>query len=129
MALTDNGKYVIFPEIEEAKANLTMKTISQAISKGFKHKYKYPTHPKMMILNATYAGVALAKLALKAGYEVTIADNDAKYLETLRQSLSKVSKSINVCDYSKYFRYYCCNHCGGYKKWNCFLILFSCDPI
>lgn len=98
MALTDKGKYVIFPEIEEAKANLAMNTISQAISKGFKHKYKYPTHPKMMILNATYAGVALAKLALKAGYEVTIADNDAKYLETLRQSLSKVSKSINVCD-------------------------------
>ena len=98
MALTDKGKYVIFPEIEEAKAQLTMTTITQAMANGFKHKYKYPQNPKMLILNATYGAIALAKLALNAGYDVTIADNDTKYLETVKQSLSKISKTIHICD-------------------------------
>ena len=98
MALSNQGKYVIFPEIEEAKAQLTMVAIKQAMTKTFKGKFTYPEHPKMFILNASFAAIALAKLALKEGYDVTIADNDAKYLESLRKSLIHFGGTLNVCN-------------------------------
>lgn len=98
MSLASKGEYVIFPDIEAQKANVTMVAIKQALQNGFKGKYKYPEHPKMVILNATFGAIALAKLALKDGYEVTIADNDATYLESLKRSFARLGGTFLTCD-------------------------------
>lgn len=92
--LTDRSGYVLFDKLEEAKASFIMKAVKNALANGLakkaKDKVKYPEHPKMLILNATFCGVALAKLAIDAGYEVTIADSDASYLSELKSSLKKL---------------------------------------
>ncbi|MCQ2956809.1 MAG: hypothetical protein MJ233_03030 [Mycoplasmoidaceae bacterium] len=76
-----------------------MQQIKQALAKGLAKKAKdkviYPTHPKMLILNATFCGVALAKIALQQDYEVTISDSDEKYLAELQNSIPKL-KTINA---------------------------------
>ncbi|MCQ3908207.1 MAG: hypothetical protein MJ200_01245 [Mycoplasmoidaceae bacterium] len=88
--LYDRNGYVLFEEIEEAKAPLILKYVQSAITKGLatkaKNKVIYPKDPSMLILNATFAGVALAKLALAAGFKVTLADNDTKYLASLKKT-------------------------------------------
>lgn len=88
--LTNRNGYVFFPKIEDLKAKFILRQVKLALAKGLakkdKHKVTYPAHPKMLILNATFCGVALAKLALKEGYEVTIADADEKYLAELKDN-------------------------------------------
>lgn len=90
LALANRSGYVFFPQLEELKASYLMKLIKDTLSRGLAKKAKdrvvYPKHPKLLILNATFAGVALAKLALAEGYSVTIADNDTKYLTELKNS-------------------------------------------
>ncbi|MCQ3907350.1 MAG: hypothetical protein MJ219_00925 [Mycoplasmoidaceae bacterium] len=75
-----------------------MVAIKQAIEKGLdKHKKPFPIHPRMLILNGSECAVAIAKIALKDGFEVTIADQDLKHAESLRRTLAFAGK-INVCD-------------------------------
>ncbi len=92
--LTNRSGYVFFPEIENLKATFILRQVKLALAKGLakkeKHKVTYPAHPKMLILNATFCGVALAKLALNEGFEVTIADADEKYLTELKNSNHKL---------------------------------------
>ncbi|XQP55211.1 MAG: hypothetical protein ACOQNV_00365 [Mycoplasmoidaceae bacterium] len=89
-SLNDRNGFVLFPEIEETKAPLIMHYVKSAIAKGLatraKDKVSYPKEPSMLILNATFAGVALAKQALASGFKVTLADNDTKYLVSLKKS-------------------------------------------
>lgn len=89
-ALADRGKYVLFPEIEETKVSLIMNYLKSAVSKGLAKKSKdkvvYPKNPKMLILNASYLGVALAKQAIASGFNVILADNDIKYLASLKKT-------------------------------------------
>lgn len=93
--LSNRSGYVFFPEIEEAKAPLILSYVKDALAKGLakrqKDKVTYPANPKMLILNATFAGIALAKLAIAAGFEVTIADSDSKYLTELKSSIKKLN--------------------------------------
>lgn len=97
-SLATRSGYVFFPELEELKAPIIMKTIQDAISSGLgKPKDRLVLHgkPNLLILNATFAGVALAKLALDENYNVTIADNDIKYCRELKSSgLTK----LNIVD-------------------------------
>lgn len=87
-SLSEQAGYVLFPEIEETKASMIMSylqgVLAQGLAKRQKDKVVYPKDPKMLILNATFAGVALARQAIAAGYKVTIADNDTKYLSELK---------------------------------------------
>lgn len=100
--LNNRSGYPIFSKIEEAKAQPVLKLIQDALKTGLAKKEKdkvvYPKNPSMLILNATFMGVELAKLALAAGFNVTIADNDTKYLLELKNSFGL--KKLDFCDSS-----------------------------
>lgn len=100
-SLADRNGYVIFPKLEELKADYVFKEIKKALATGLakkaKNKVIYPIRPKMLILNATFGGVALAKLASANNFDVTIADNDLVYLKNLKKTMPE----LRICD-SKY---------------------------
>ncbi len=89
-SLSSHSGYVFFPELEELKANFVMKAINDALASKLAKKPKdqlvIKDKPNLLILNATFAGVAIAKLALAAGFNVTLADNDIKYTRELKSS-------------------------------------------
>ncbi|MBQ0045788.1 MAG: hypothetical protein KBS35_02765 [Mycoplasma sp.] len=99
-ALADRSNYVLFGQLEETKVPLIMNYLQHAISKGLSKSKKdlvvYPKDPSILILNATFAGVALAEKAAALGWKVTIADNDAKYLASLKKT--KTLKDIECVD-------------------------------
>lgn len=89
-ALMNHSSFVFFPELEELKAPYILNRVKDAFAKGLSKKKKdkvvYPKTPKMLIINATFAGIALAKLALSSGFDVIIADDDENYLKDLQKS-------------------------------------------
>lgn len=99
-ALADRSNYVLFGQLEEAKTQIIISYLSQALSKGLAKSKKnvvvYPKNPNILILNATFAGVALAQKACELGWKVTIADNDSKYLSSLKKT--KALGSIKCVD-------------------------------
>lgn len=86
----NNKGYVFFPRLEELKVPHILKFLKDAFAKGLakreKDKVVYPKKPRLLILYATFAGVELAKQAIASGFEVTLADNDSKYLSELKQT-------------------------------------------
>ncbi len=100
IGLADRNGYVLFPKIEAVKSAFVFKQLNQALSTGLSKKEKdyviYPKNPKILILNATFGGVALAKTTAHEGFEVTIADNDEKYLKELKATAGL--KSIKCVD-------------------------------
>ncbi|XQP55511.1 MAG: hypothetical protein ACOQNY_01745 [Mycoplasmoidaceae bacterium] len=97
-SLVDTNGYVLFPKLEELKAESTAMGIKQGlvdvIPNKLKNKVIYPPKPKILILNATFAGLALAKIALANGMEVTISDHDLAYLQNLQKEIPE----IKICD-------------------------------
>lgn len=101
-SLLSNNDYLFFPKLEALKANFIWTTIKSVVAKGVgpktKYKMKVSQTPKMFILNATHAGIALAKQALAEGYDVKIADNDSQYLQQLQESIKNTKSHLTFCD-------------------------------
>lgn len=92
------GKYEIFEELEQLKAPFILKQLQNAFRTGLakrkKDKVVYPANPKILILNISPLSIAFAKIATKAGFIVTLADDDFEQLQQLKDSIM----NLEICD-------------------------------
>ncbi len=84
--LTKGGHYVFFPEIEKLKGLFVAKEL-------IKNKVK----PKVLILNAAWAGQEAMRILLANNMDVTLLDNDSKYLSELKNS-EKAGSHLHVAN-------------------------------
>lgn len=98
--LRKDFEFSLFNKIEEAKAEFVVSSIQNALKTGLSKKPKeqvtYPTDPKILILNASPAGLSIAKQAVALGWKVTVAENDTNKVSSLKKA--KEFKSVEFID-------------------------------